>query len=155
MADIHPSSRLLKLASLVCATWWVAQPACAALMGIPQDLVGLWRVQDGACAGCDPSQGAETGADLRIGEDSYQNPFGSDCGAGASVVPLAPEALSLARDRLGLPPRWSAGAPDSAQVKGYRLICGGTARETVLLLPDGTLLLPQEASTVLRLTRQN
>ena len=131
--------------------------AAAEMQPVPSELVGLWRVQDGACSGCDPSQGAETGAELRIAAGSYQNPFGSDCTQGAQVQAAPAEVLAAAQERLGLPPRWLSGAGQAreASVRVYRLVCAGKARETVLLLPGGTLLLPQEASTVLRLTRQH
>ena len=126
-----------------------AHPAPAA-EPLPASLSGVWRVVDSACKGCDPSQGAESGAELRLAGQGSQNPFGFDCSATLEVERLAPEGLPELQARLGLPARWLAGA---GAAPAWRLVCSGTAHETVILLDNGALLLPGEADTVLHLTR--
>jgi hypothetical protein len=138
--------------------WLLAAHALAADELLPAALAGLWVVQDSACAGCDPAQGPETGAQLRIAAAGYQNPFAADCSAGLQVHALPTEPLAQIQERLGLPARWLAGAgtpaaaaPASAgMARPFRLSCPGRPALVVLLLPEGDLLMPVEASTVLR-----
>ncbi|MDE3010130.1 MAG: hypothetical protein KGI67_04520 [Pseudomonadota bacterium] len=129
-----------------------ASPALAARQPLPPELDGLWRVADSACAGCDPSQGAETGAELRLAARGTRNPFGTDCDGALEVEAQADEPLAVVQERLGLPPRWLAGA-GTAPARAWRLWCEGRPTETVILLANGALLLPGEASSVLHFQR--
>jgi len=126
--------------------------AAFAAVPLPQVLIGLWRVADSACKGCDPSQGAETGAEVRLAVRGTQNPFGTDCGGTLEVEAQAPEPWPAVQARLGLPARWLAPA-GPAPAQAWRLVCGGVAQETVILVDPDTLLLPGEAGNVLRLRR--
>ncbi len=105
----------------------------AATQPLPADLAGLWRVADSACNGCDPSQGPETGAEVRFAAHGAQNPFGTDCSATLEVERLPPEPLPSLQARLGLPERWLTGV-DPASARSWRLVCAGTAHETLILL---------------------
>ena len=117
----------------------------------PANLQGLWRVADSACAGCDPAQGPETGAQLRISAQGYQNPFAEDCAQAVVAEALAPESEAALQQRLGLPARWLAADPAQAAVQSFRIWCGAQASFQVIRLSGGDLLVPTEASTVLRL----
>ncbi len=138
--------------------WLLAAAGCLAILPamaeevLPAPLIGLWRVEDSACRGCDPARGAEAGAELRLTPLYYQNPFQDDC-LQAPVAQLQPaERVAELQARLGLPARWlgPADGPDKP-VRSWRLSCGKGQSFLVILLPDGSLLLPVEASTTLRL----
>lgn len=147
--DVHLRRLLPGLLLSALAAPVLAAPAAQPL---PAALAGLWRVVDSACGGCDPSQGAETGAEVRLAAQGSQNPFGTDCAGLLEVTAEAPEALPALQERLGLPPRWLSGA-EAAPARPYRLVCAGVPREVVILLANGALLIPGEASSVLRLQR--
>jgi hypothetical protein len=129
-----------------------SQPTCAG--SLPAGLLGLWRVEDSACQGCDPDRGAETGAELRIASRGFQNPFGADCPDAVDITALAPEPVAELQARLGLPARWLTGSAAALPAQPYRVSCPGRAATLLILLPGDTLLLPIEASTVLRLLRR-
>lgn len=129
-----------------------AFPAARAAVPLPASLEGLWRVADSACPGCDPVQGAEAGAELRLSARGAQNPFGGDCSGPLEAEALPAEPVPAVQQRLSLPARWLAGA-EAAPAQSWRLVCAGKPGDTLILLANGALLLPSEASNVLRLLR--
>jgi hypothetical protein len=130
----------------------------ARAQSLPDRLSGVWTVEDSACSGCDPTRGPEAGARLRLGAQGYQNPFASDCLGAVRTLALAGESVAALQLRLGLPQRWLVreGHPQPAPedvAQTFQLSCVGTEALILVLLPDGHLLMPVEASTVLRFTR--
>ena len=124
-------------------------PVLAVADAVPAALVGVWTVQDSACAGCDPARGPEGGAELRITPRSVQNPFGADCDRATSVEALAAEPLPSLQERLGLPARWMTSG--GGRARGYRVTCPGEPSFVLFVLPDGQALMPVEAGVTLRL----
>jgi hypothetical protein len=118
-------------------------------------LLGLWVVQDSACSGCDPAKGAETGAVLRISEQGIQDPFNKDCNGLVRSKEGASESYAVFQERLGVPERWltSQSKPEENTVISFELMCGEKSFLKVIALPNGDLLRPAEASTVLRFRR--
>ena len=140
---------------LPCAAALVlASPSSGAAEVLPAPLIGLWKVEDSACRSCDPQRGPETGAELRLTPQFYQNPFQSDCLQAPVAQQQIPETVAEVQARLGLPARWMAGSGEAAVTRSWRLACGRGPSFTLILLPDGTLLMPVEASTTLRLRRR-
>jgi len=122
---------------------------------VSSKFLGLWIVQDSACSGCDPAKGAETGAVLRIDEQGIQDPFSSDCHGILQSKEISTESYITFQERLGVPDRWliAQAKPEQNSVTNYHLYCGDKIVLKVIALPNGDLLLPTEASTVLRLRR--
>ena len=126
-----------------------------ALENVSSTLLGLWIVQDSACSGCDPTKGAETGAVLRIYEQGIQDPFSSDCHGIVQSKEISTESYRAFQERLGVPDRWliAQAKPEKNSVTTYDLYCGDKTVLKVIALPNGDLLRPTEASTVLRFRR--
>lgn len=118
-------------------------------------LLGLWVVQDSACNGCDPAKGAETGAVLRISDQGIQDPFSSDCNGVVESKETSTESYAKFQERLGVPERWLVpqAKAEHNTVTHFDLYCGGKSFLKIISLPNGDLLRPAEASTVLRFRR--
>jgi len=145
--------------SLLAPRYWVI-PLFLALCSVPalaaekvsSRLLGLWVVQDSACKGCDPAKGAETGAVLRISEQGIQDPFSNDCHGAVQSREIGSEPFTEFQARMGVPARWlvAQSTPEQNKVTTFEMVCGDKTVLKVFALPNGDLLRPAEASTVLR-----
>jgi len=122
---------------------------------ISPKVMGLWVVQDSACNGCDPAKGAETGAMLRINEQGVQDPFSSDCHKAVQSKEVSTEPYASLQERLGVPARWlvAQSKPELNVVSHFDILCGDKTVLKIIALPNGELLRPSEASTVLHFRR--
>ena len=153
---MHALSRLIRLIRLPLAAGLVVAATFAhAEEAMPAPLIGLWHVEDSACRGCDPQRGPDAGAQLRLTPQFYQNPFQSDCLQPPVAQQQPAESVAELQARLGLPARWLTHISDPKTLtRSWRLMCGRGDSFVVILLPDGQLLVPVEASTTLRLSRR-